>query len=304
MLTQLQTTPSRLSRPARVALAALAIAALVSPLVYLSRTGAIMADDPDKTIKPPVEEFLPSLSYSEKKISAELEKHAQFDFVETPLHDVVVFLKDKHSLEIQLDDKALEEAGVGSDTPVSCKVKGISLRSALRLLLRPLDLAFVIDDEVLLITTTEVADMRLFTRTYPIGDLIGDNDYDSLIEVITTTVRPQTWDEVGGPGAISEMSAAGSLVISQTQDVHAEVLQLLQSLRAAREAGGPALLKTLAAQAKEQAKKGRMGTGGLKGGAQTSAGTGGGVGGLKNGGDLKAPAKPTPPAAEAQNKSK
>ena len=28
-------------------------------------------------------------------------------------------------------------------------------------------------------------------------------DFDSLMELITTTVRPQTWDEVGGPGSIS-----------------------------------------------------------------------------------------------------
>lgn len=29
-------------------------------------------------------------------------------------------------------------------------------------------------------------------------------DFDSLIELITTTVRPTTWDEVGGPGTVSE----------------------------------------------------------------------------------------------------
>jgi hypothetical protein len=60
-------------------------------------------------------------------------------------------------------------------------------------------------------------------------------DYDSLIEVITTTVRPQTWDEVGGPGSISEMLAAKSIVVSQTCDVHEEILQLLRALRAAKQ---------------------------------------------------------------------
>ncbi len=29
-------------------------------------------------------------------------------------------------------------------------------------------------------------------------------DFDSLIELITTTVKPTTWDEVGGPGSVSE----------------------------------------------------------------------------------------------------
>jgi len=61
-------------------------------------------------------------------------------------------------------------------------------------------------------------------------------DYDALIEVITTTVKPQTWDEVGGAGSVSPMSSAKSIVISQTREVHDEVLELLRALRAAKHA--------------------------------------------------------------------
>jgi general secretion pathway protein D len=56
-------------------------------------------------------------------------------------------------------------------------------------------------------------------------------DFDSLIELITTTVKPQTWDEVGGPGSIQEFQNNLSLVISQTQDVHEEIVDLLEQLR-------------------------------------------------------------------------
>jgi general secretion pathway protein D len=56
-------------------------------------------------------------------------------------------------------------------------------------------------------------------------------DFDSLIELITTTVKPQTWDEVGGPGSISEFQNNLSLVISQTEDVHEEIVDLLEQLR-------------------------------------------------------------------------
>ncbi|HEV3138254.1 MAG TPA: hypothetical protein VGZ26_10125, partial [Pirellulales bacterium] len=56
-------------------------------------------------------------------------------------------------------------------------------------------------------------------------------DFDSLIELITTTVRPQTWDEVGGPGSIQEFRNNLSLVISQTQEVHEEIVDLLEQLR-------------------------------------------------------------------------
>ncbi len=88
------------------------------------------------------------------------------------MQDAVDYLKDLHSIEIQLDTKALEEAGIGSDTPVTRTLKGISLRSALRLMLGAMDLTYVIKDEVLLITTTDVASNELVTKAYPVADLV------------------------------------------------------------------------------------------------------------------------------------
>ncbi|MDZ7616860.1 MAG: hypothetical protein U1E05_07650, partial [Patescibacteria group bacterium] len=59
-------------------------------------------------------------------------------------------------------------------------------------------------------------------------------DFDSLIELITSTVKPQTWDEVGGPGSIAPFETNLSIVVSQTQDVHEEIVDLLEQLRRSR----------------------------------------------------------------------
>lgn len=56
-------------------------------------------------------------------------------------------------------------------------------------------------------------------------------DFDSLIDLITSTVRPTTWDAVGGPGSIAPFETNLSLVISQTQEVHEEIVDLLEQLR-------------------------------------------------------------------------
>ena len=56
-------------------------------------------------------------------------------------------------------------------------------------------------------------------------------DFDSLIELITTTIKPDTWEEVGGSGAIQEFEGTLSLVVTQTQDVHEEIADLLEQLR-------------------------------------------------------------------------
>ena len=56
-------------------------------------------------------------------------------------------------------------------------------------------------------------------------------DFDSLIDLITSTVKPTTWDDVGGPGSIAPFETNLSIVVSQTQDVHEEIADLLEQLR-------------------------------------------------------------------------
>ncbi|MGA2035469.1 MAG: hypothetical protein ABSG68_24740, partial [Thermoguttaceae bacterium] len=65
------------------------------------------------------------------------------------------------------------------------------------------------------------------------GGLGGGNqaDFDSLIDLITSTVQPTTWDTVGGPGSIAPFETNLSLVVSQTQEVHEEIVDLLEQLR-------------------------------------------------------------------------
>ena len=163
------------------------------------------------------------------------------EFIETPLSDVIDNLKNRHHIEIQLDNKALGDVGIASDTPVTKNIKGITLRSALRLLLHELNLTYVIMDEVLLITTPEQAESRLTTKVYDVSDLVvcrdkDDNlwdDYDTLIDVILTSTNPTTWDQVGGPGSITgaSLGTAKVLIVSQTQDVHEDITSLLAAIR-------------------------------------------------------------------------
>ncbi len=59
-------------------------------------------------------------------------------------------------------------------------------------------------------------------------------DFDSLIELITATVAPDTWEDLGGWGSIKPFPANLSLVVSQTQEVHDQIADLLEQLRRAR----------------------------------------------------------------------
>ena len=56
-------------------------------------------------------------------------------------------------------------------------------------------------------------------------------DFDTLMDLITQTVSPQTWDHNGGKGTVAASPTNLSLVISQTQEVHEEIVDLLEQLR-------------------------------------------------------------------------
>jgi RNA polymerase sigma factor (sigma-70 family) len=164
-----------------------------------------------------------------KKIRAELEKPTTFEFNETPLKDVVDFLKGLHKINIEFDRKALDDVQINPDeTLIKRQLKDISLRSALRSVLEQLNLDYVIANEVLLITTKEQADARVDTRVYNAGRLKHLKS-GLLIKVITTTTFPDSWDHAGGPGTIMELPN-GSLVVSQTQRVHEDIVDLLNAL--------------------------------------------------------------------------
>lgn len=60
-------------------------------------------------------------------------------------------------------------------------------------------------------------------------------DFDGVIKMITSTVEPTSWDEVGGPGSITRLGNV--LVINQTLRIHGQIAVLLEEVRAKRAAG-------------------------------------------------------------------
>jgi hypothetical protein len=157
---------------------------------------------------------------------------------DTPLISVLMQLQDEYQIPIQLDTPALEQAGVGADSPVTRTLHNISLRSALKLTLEPLKLTWMIRDEVLMVTTTEAADRHLVMCVYNVQGLVDDTDpeaMDGLIDAITACAAPDSWSENGGGQANIRPLKPGLLVISQTPAHHEEVKGLMEKIRKIRE---------------------------------------------------------------------
>ena len=234
-----------------------------------------------------------------------------------PLSAVLDSLAKQADVPIHLDMVGLEQEAVRSDTPVTISLdQSISLKSALKLLLEPLHLDYVIKDEVLKVTSPRLVKGEVYSISYPVADLVipipnfssdglgitgalrdgyarlsprngasvqygpppagingvsrasgdasmdpaslaqfqgGGNapatgstpsmpfgaptgggsqaDFQSLIDLIQNTVSPQSWNTVGGQGAIQPFATNLSIVVSQTQEVHEEITDLLEQLR-------------------------------------------------------------------------
>ena len=69
------------------------------------------------------------------------------------------------------------------------------------------------------------------------------NNYGNLMNAITSTIQPDSWEDLSGPGSMMPVREAGCLVIRQTWAVHRQILQLLRDLREAKHLapGGKAL---------------------------------------------------------------
>ena len=78
------------------------------------------------------------------KIKKALDEKTTMEFIESPLSDVADFLSQLHSIEVDINSRSLDDIGIGTDTPITIHLKGITLRSALRLMLRDLALTYTI----------------------------------------------------------------------------------------------------------------------------------------------------------------
>ncbi len=163
-----------------------------------------------------------------------LESLVPCEFHEMPLENVLDFLSDFAEVQTYIDARSLEDVGIGSDVPVTIKLKDVPLEMALRLILGQHNLAYTLDNGVVIITTEEEANSEasLDIRVYRVSDLVDSPPaLTDLMDLITSTVEPNTWADAGCSGVIRPYR--GALVITQSFRVHQKVEKLLSDLREA-----------------------------------------------------------------------
>ena len=144
------------------------------------------------------------------------------EFNATPLKDIVEYLKDAAHIEMQLDTAGMKDANIDPEQQVTQNIRGVSLVSALDLLLDDMGLTWEIRHEVLWITSPKRVAEHRTTRLYVVGNLVPaggkdgkpQDEYATLIELITATVAPGSWEGKGATGSIKGATLGGPKVLS------------------------------------------------------------------------------------------
>jgi tetratricopeptide (TPR) repeat protein len=269
-------------------------------------------------------QMIRSRSQAEYEIELKLDKPIQIEFNQTPLDQAVENLRTVTGLPLVIDQASLDSEGLSAVKPVTVKPgMAVSTRNILTFTLEQAGLSFVIENDLVKVTSTRKAKGRLFTKVFSVADLVtpapnfalpdyanfdkmmhnakstahiqgmagmptspigglpggvptgtmagslattpgisggmpfnpgggrlesqwqspgplgasapvvGERNtkHEQLIKLITSMVRPYSWDGMGGAGKVEFFDIGSALVVNQTADVIQEVTDLLEALR-------------------------------------------------------------------------
>jgi general secretion pathway protein D len=188
-----------------------------------------------------------------KDIKNQLEQELTLDFEDKDLGEVVSFLQKITNANIVLDPKVL----AANPPPITLKVERMKLKYVLDFIMKLTALSYTLRDEAIYISNAEGLRGDVYMKIYDVRDLThamqsfpgpeldipepggkgatmlppietGDKQETSeFIDIIKKVVAPATWTTAG----IDIGEYNGSMVVTQTSEVHQQVDELLRSLR-------------------------------------------------------------------------
>ena len=117
--------------------------------------------------------YLRTRSPGEFDIEMKLDKPISIEFSQTPLETAIENLKELTKLPLVIDQASLDAEGLSSVKPVTVKPgQPIAARHLLAFTLDQAGLSFVVENDLVKITSTRKAKGRLFTKVFSVSDLV------------------------------------------------------------------------------------------------------------------------------------
>ena len=180
---------------------------------------------------------------------------APMTFIDSPLSDSVALLSESYGIPIVIDEMALEDDGLTSDHPINLTIQPlpdrqwnklnqearqkyvdshpewqVTLAQVLDRMLHPEELEWRIEDNVVVVTTSDYAAIAMLNRSLPVRDLLATGmTKQSLIDTLMF-MTDGTWEETDGEGGT--MQLVGTILnVKQTFQMQRQIEQLLPILR-------------------------------------------------------------------------
>lgn len=179
-------------------------------------------------------------------ISRALDKPVSIEGVNRPLGSIVAELSASVRYPIYIDRIGLDDFGMDSNSQFSIQVQNVRLETALDMLLQQ-DLGWTVHHNMILVTSKERCEEHPIVLTYSLDNLefgnssgpYGRRSENTLIDIVETSVEPDSWEMVGGFGSIQYYKPRNVLVVYQSAQTHREIERLLARLR-----NGPSIVTT------------------------------------------------------------
>src|SRR4029079_17021106 len=114
-----------------------------------------------------------SRSPAEYEIELKLDKPISIEFSQTPLETAIENLKELTKLPLVIDQASLDAEGLSSVKPVTVKPgQPIAARRLLAFTLEQAGLSYVVENDLVKVTSTRKAKGRLFTKVFSVADLV------------------------------------------------------------------------------------------------------------------------------------
>lgn len=157
------------------------------------------------------------------------------EFIDAPLRDVIEYMTQVTGAPLRIDETALSDEGISGDEPVNLVLPDRPLRTALKLVLDPLQLTVIVRDGVLTVTsyTVESDEAAMHTVVYDVREIeaaanpAGTNQtrLQAVVEAIQNTT--DYWFDIDGSGGVLATPGGGRLVVRHSDTEHRQIRELL-----------------------------------------------------------------------------
>ncbi len=146
-----------------------------------------------------------------ESLRRDLRKLVKPDFTNAPLRAVIEQLSQETSIPFLIDTVAMEGGTATPEDPITLTgLREMSLQRALKTILDPLELTYVIEPDYIVITTKENGKSRTL-RTYDLAFLLPSNEKSQELVSLIQTIVPSNWDMDGGADTLQVF---GSMIIA------------------------------------------------------------------------------------------